>query len=153
MALWLSGDMYPSYEALDENTNEDTQVSNAINTFMDQPDWDGSRGRETSIGMNVLPLVQAVDVAIGGEMTPEDLLGYSTGIIPMSVSRGDFDGATIQPDQIDALYASQQYGDVGLSSRNETMVAGIMIQQNQYTPLDNEAALSFVLPGFSGNGN
>lgn len=153
MALWLSGDMYPSYEMLDENTNVDTQVSNAIDTYNDQPDWDGMFGREQAIGQDVLPFTVAINESIGGQQTPADLLGYSTGIIPMSVSRGDFDGATIQPDQIDALYASQQYGDVGLSSRNETMVAGIMIQQNQYTPLDAEAALSFVMPGFSGNGN
>jgi hypothetical protein len=150
MALWISEDAYPSYEALDENTNEDTQLSNAINTFMDQPDWDGALGREQAIGMNYLTLQQAVKQDIGGEMTPADLLGYSTGILPMSVTRGEFNGQTIQPDQIDALYASQQYGDVGLSSRNETMVAGIMAQQNIYTTNDSEAALSFIMPGFVG---
>lgn len=146
-------DAYPSYEVLDENTNVDTEVSNAINTFNDQPDWDTTNVTISGWGTSVLPLVEAVDQAIGGQYTPADQLGYSTGIIPMSVSRGDFDGATIQPAQIDALYASEQYGNVGLSSRNETMVAGIMIQQNQYTPLDAEAALSFIMPGFSGNGN
>ena len=151
MALWLMEDPYPSYEALDENTNVDTAVSNAIDAYNDQPDWDAVYGREQAIGQDVLPFTVAINESIGGQQTPADLLGYSTGIIPMSVSRGDFDGATIQPAQIDALYASQQYGDVGLSSRNETMVAGIMAQQNIYTPLDNEAALSFIMPGFTGS--
>lgn len=145
-------DPYPSYEALDEATNVDTRVSNAIDTYNDQPDWDGVNGREQAIGQNVLPLVLAVNESIGGQQTPADLLGYSTGILPMSVTRGAFNGQTIQPAQIDALYASQQYGDVGLSTRNETMVAGIMAQQNIYTPLDSEAALSFIMPGFSGDG-
>lgn len=152
MALWLMEDPYPSYEALDEATNVDTRVSNAIDTYNDQPDWDGVNGREQAIGQNVLPLVLAVNESIGGQQTPADLLGYSTGILPMSVTRGAFNGQTIQPAQIDALYASQQYGDVGLSTRNETMVAGIMAQQNIYTPLDSEAALSFIMPGFSGDG-
>jgi len=150
MALWLMEDPYPSYEVLNENTNVDTQVANAIDAYNDQPDWDAVNGREAAIGQNVLPLVLAVNESIGGQQTPADLLGYSTGIIPMSVSRGDFNGETIQPDQIDALYASQQYGDVGLSNRNEVMVAGVMAQQNVYTPLDNEAALSFIMPGFIG---
>lgn len=150
MALWLSGDIYPSYEELDYDTNVDTQVSNAINTFNDQPDWDAVNGREAPIGQDVLPLVVAVNESIGGQQTPQDLLGYSTGLLPMSVTRGQFNGLTIQPAQIDALYASQQYGDVGLSNRNEVMVAGVMYQQNQYTPLDNEAALSFIMPGFVG---
>ena len=150
MALWLMEDPYPSYEALQEDTNVDTQLSNAIDTFNDQPDWDGVNGREQAIGQDVLPLVEAVNESIGGQQTPTDLLGYSTGIIPMSVSRGEFNGETIQPAQIDALYASQQYGDVGLSNRNEVMVQGIMSQQNVYTPLDNEAALSFIMPGFIG---
>jgi len=150
MALWLMEDPYPSYEVLNEDTNVDTQVANAINAYNDQPDWDAVNGREAAIGQNVLPLVLAVNESIGGQQTPADLLGYSTGIIPMSVSRGDFNGETIQPDQIDALYASQQYGDVGLSNRNEVMVAGVMAQQNVYTPLDNEAALSFIMPGFIG---
>jgi hypothetical protein len=150
MALWLSNDPYPSYEMLDQDTNVDTQLSNAINAYNDQPDWDGVNGREAAIGQDVLPLVIAVNESIGGQQTPADLLGYSTGILPMSVTRGDFNGQTIQPDQIDALYASQQYGDVGLSNRNEVMVAGIMAQQNQYTPLDSEAALSFIMPGFVG---
>ena len=135
---------------LDQDTNVDTQLSNAINAYNDQPDWDGVNGREAAIGQDVLPLVIAVNESIGGQQTPADLLGYSTGILPMSVTRGDFNGQTIQPDQIDALYASQQYGDVGLSNRNEVMVAGIMAQQNQYTPLDSEAALSFIMPGFVG---
>jgi len=150
MALWLMEDPYPSYEVLNENTNVDTQVANAIDAYNDQPDWDAVNGREAAIGQNVLPLVLAVNESIGGQQTPADLLGYSTGIIPMSVSRGYFNGETIQPDQIDALYASQQYGDVGLSNRNEVMVAGVMAQQNVYTPLDNEAALSFIMPGFIG---
>ena len=150
MALWISEDAYPSYEALNEDTNVDTYISNAINTYNDQPDWDAVYGREAPIGQNVLPLVEAVNESIGGQQTPADLLGYSTGIIPMSVSRGAFNGQTIQPAQIDALYASQQYGDVGLSNRNEVMVAGIMAQQNIYTPLDSEAALSFIMPGFVG---
>ena len=144
-------DAYPSYEALNEDTNVDTQLSNAIDAYNDQPDWDAVNGREEAIGQDVLPFTVAINESIGGQQTPADLLGYSTGIIPMSVSRGDFDGATIQPAQIDDLYASQQYGDVGLSSRNETMVAGVMAQQNLYTPLDNEAALSFIMPGFTGS--
>ena len=151
MALWIMEDAYPSYEALNEDTNVDTQLSNAIDAYNDQPDWDAVNGREEAIGQDVLPFTVAINESIGGQQTPADLLGYSTGIIPMSVSRGDFDGATIQPAQIDALYASQQYGDVGLSSRNETMVAGVMAQQNLYTPLDNEAALSFIMPGFTGS--
>ena len=59
-------------------------------------------------------------------------------------------GGVIQPQQIDALYASQQYGDVGLSNRNEVMVQGLNQQENVYTPIDSEAALSFVMPGFIG---
>ena len=150
MALWLMNDPYPSYEALNEDTNVDTQLSNAIDAYNDQPDWDAINGRETAIGQDVLPFTVAINESVGGQQTPADLLGYSTGIVPMSVSRGDFNGETIQPAQIDALYASQQYGDVGLSNRNEVMVQGVMAQQNVYTPLDNEAALSFIMPGFSG---
>lgn len=148
MALWLSEDMYPSYEALNEDTNQDSVGAFAIDTFTDQADWDGVDGRQMEIGMSVLPLVLAVDESIGGEGTPIQLIGYSTGFVPMEVTRGSFNGQTIQPEQIDALYASQQYGDVGLSNRNETMVQGLRIQQNIFTPNETLSADSFVNPDF-----
>jgi hypothetical protein len=98
--------------------------------------------------MSYLTLSESVDVALGGEMTPQDQLGFSTGFVPMEVTRGSFNGQTIQPEQIDALYASQQYGDVGLSTRNETMVQGLRIQQNIFTPNETLSADSFVNPDF-----
>jgi len=151
MALWIDQDCYPSYEALNEDTNVDTQLSNAIDAYNDQSNWDTPNNQIAGYGQDVLPFVLAVNESIGGTQTPDDLLGYSTGIVPMSVSRGDFLGGVIQPQQIDALYASQQYGDVGLSNRNEVMVQGLNQQENVYTPIDSEAALSFVMPGFIGN--
>lgn len=151
MALWIDEDCYPSYEALNEDTNVDSQLSNAIDAFNDQPDWNTTNNQIAGYGQDVLPLVLAVNESVGGQQTPADQLGYSTGIVPMSVSRGDFIGGVIQPQQIDALYASQQYGDVGLSNRNEVMVQGLNQQENVYTPIDSEAALSFVMPGFIGN--
>lgn len=147
MALWLTNDPYPSDEILAKGNDENDPIgANAFEAFTDQPDWDGKR--QLGVGMNVLPLVEAVDQAIGGETTPEDQLGFSTGIVPMSVSRAEFDGATIQPAQIDVLYASQQYGDVGLSNRNEVMVQALISQENIFTPNDANAALTFVTPGF-----
>jgi hypothetical protein len=148
MALWLTPDPYPADEILDKSDGSamDEFGSNAADIFTDQPDWLGKRN--LAIGMNVLPFVEAVNVSLGGETTPEDQLGFSTGIVPMSVSRGDFDGTTIQPAQIDALYASQQYGDVGLSNRNEVMVQALISQDNVFTPNDANAALTFVTPGF-----
>ena len=150
MALWIMEDAYPSYEALNEDTNVDTQLSNAIDAFNDQPDWNVTNNQIAGYGQDVLPIAVAINESIGGQQTPADQLGYSTGIVPMSVSRGDFMGGVIQPQQIDALYASQQYGDVGLSNRNEVMVQGLNQQENVYTPIDSEAALSFVMPGFIG---
>lgn len=148
MALWLMGDPYPSYEALDKDTNQDSVGAFAIDAFTDQPDWDGQRGREALIGMDVLPLVEAVNQDIGGEGVPIEMIGYSTGFVPMEVTRGTFNGATIQPEQIDALYASQQYGDVGLSTRNQTMVEGLRQQELVFLGDSLENALSFVSPDF-----
>jgi hypothetical protein len=145
MALWLMDDIYPSYEALDTDTNQDSVGAFAIDAYTNQPDLDG---RQAEIGMDVLPLTQAVNESIGGQGVPLELIGWSNGIVPMEVSRGSFNGATIQPEQIDALYASQQYGDVGLSTRNETMVQGLRYQQNIFTVDETSASDSFVMPDF-----
>ena len=103
--------------------------------------------------MDVLPLTQAVNESIGGQGVPIQLIGYSTGIVPMEVSRGSFNGAVIQPEQTDALYASQQYGDVGLSTRNETMVQGLRYQQNIFTVDEQQASDSFIMPDFEDTPN
>jgi len=150
MALWLNNDPYPADEVLDKSNGDTMDLigANPIQTFTEQADWDGNRSRELAVGMNYLTLTQTVQQDIGGEMTPEDLIGYSTGIVPMEVTRGMFNGETIQPAQIDALYASQQYGDVGLSTRNETMVQGLISQESIFTITDATAGMTFVTPGF-----
>jgi hypothetical protein len=149
MALWLNPDPYPADEILDKSDGSATEDygANAYAPFTDQPDFDGVDGRLPDT-TTVLPFVIAVNESIGGQGTPDQLIGWSTGIVPMSLSRGDFDGATIQPAQIDVLYASQQYGDVGLSNRNEVMVQALINQDNVFTPNDANAAMTFVTPGF-----
>ena len=148
--LWINPDQYPSYEALNEDTNVDTTISNAIDTNQMANGWDGARQQDIN---KVLNFSEYIDQSFGGEMQPEEMIGWSTGIIPMFVSRGDFMGGTIQPAQIDALYASQQYGDVGLSNRNEVVTQQVVTAPNVFTPLDNQAAITFVSPGFEGEIN
>ena len=60
MALWIMEDAYPSYEALNEDTNVDTQLSNAIDAYNDQPDWNVTNNEIAGYGQDVLPIALAI---------------------------------------------------------------------------------------------
>lgn len=131
-------------EILNFNTQESTPMEiTSIQTFAD---FDGSAGR--NLNTKVLPLTVAVNESIGGEATPANQLGFTTGIYPMSASRGGFNGGTIVPINSAVIFASEQYGDVGLSNRNEVMVQALSFMNNDYTPDNDNAAQSFTNPGF-----
>ena len=112
-----------------------------------QPNYDGNKEQDIS---KVLPFVVAVNESVGGEMAPADQLGWNTGFYGMLASRGAFNGLTIQPENSAMIFASQQYGEVGRSSRNETVVAQYLDSNLIYTGQDSNNMLTFITPGFTG---
>lgn len=117
-------------------------------SFVHNAGWDGAKQADIN---KVLNFVDYIQQDIGGEMAPVEMLGWSTGIYPMSASRPDFDGTTIMAPQSANLFASEQYGNVGLSNRNQLQVEQYIQQNNIFTPSDPNAFFSFITPGFGGN--
>jgi hypothetical protein len=144
----LVADQNGTYFLPDDVSLVSNQIGIEVGSFNTQAQFDGARQQDFSL---VLPFTVAIKQDIGGEMAPVNLLGWSTGIYPMSASRGDFDGSTIMAPQSANIFASEQYGNVGLSNRNQTQVEQFFQQNNVYTPRDVEAFASFVTPGFGGN--
>jgi hypothetical protein len=142
---WTGSANYPTEDTLNFTQNQGTPFE--IAPFSSQPNFDGNRQQDITL---VLPLVVAVNESIGGEMAPADQLGFSTGIVPMSVSRGDFNGLTIVPEKTANIQAAQQYGQVGLSNANQTKVAQYLDQNFIFTKQDETAFSSFITPGFGG---
>lgn len=144
----LVADQNGTYFLPDDVSLVSNQIGIEAGSFVTNAAWDGAKQQDFS---SVLPFTVAIKQDIGGEMAPVSILGWSTGIYPMSASRGDFNGATLMAPQSANIFASEQYGNVGLSNRNQTQVEQFLSQNNQYTPRDVEAFASFITPGFGGN--
>jgi hypothetical protein len=74
----------------------------------------------------------------------------------MGVKWQPFQGETLVGKDVPnsaVIFASEQYGDVGLSNANEVKVAQIAYQANVWTPNEADAAVTFITPGFTNNEN
>ena len=119
-------------------------------SYFVQPDFNGTLGLTPDL-TNVLPLVQAVKEDVGGTAVPEMMLGWSTGFVNAEQKWRGFDGSTLVGQDVPnsaVIFASQQYGDVGLSNANQTKVEQLRYMNNVWTPNDQLAADTFIAPGF-----
>jgi len=146
--IFISPDNYPSGEALDLETQQSTPLVNrSIET---ESDFDGAEGRMIDAG-HALNFVDYIKQDIGGEMAPEYQLGYTTGYVSVEQKWRPFDGQTLVGGDVPnsaVIFASEQYGNVGLSNANQVKVAQLEYQANVWTPSDEEAAVTFIEPGF-----
>jgi hypothetical protein len=140
--LWIDPSVLPSDLDLNYGT-----VNSKTNT---EADFDGNDGRNVDAGQ-ALVFTTAINEDVGGVMTPTDLLGWSNGLAAPGSQFQPFRGETLVGADVPnsaVIFASEQYGDVGLSTANQTKVAQIAYQQNVWTPTDNDAAVTFITPGF-----
>lgn len=141
--IWID----PTYLPSDLDLSLAT-INNPVNT---DADFDGADGRNIDAGQ-VLNFTDAIKEDVGGVMTPTDMLGWSTGLIPAGVKWQPFQGETLVGKDVPnsaVIFASEQYGDVGLSNANEVKVAQVAYQANVWTPTDQDNALTFITPGFT----
>ena len=146
--LWINPDQYPSGEALDLEQQQSTPL--VQRSIVTEPDFDGVQGRMIDAG-KALNFVDYIQEDIGGEMAPEYQLGYTTGYVSVEQKWRPFDGQTLVGADVPnsaVIFASEQYGDVGLSNANQVKVAQLEYQANVWTPSDQDAAVTFITPGF-----
>ena len=144
----LVADQNAVYFLPDDMSLVQNQIGIEAGSFVNNANWDSNLQQDISKTLN---FVDYIHQDVGGEMQPMDMLGWSTGIYPMSASRGKFLGGTIYAPQSANLFASEQYGNVGLSNRNQTQVEQYFQQKNVYTPRDEDAFSTFIMPGFEGS--
>jgi hypothetical protein len=118
-----------------------------VGNFNYPAEFDGAKQQSIN---TVLPFTVAINQDFGGEGAPVELLGYSTGIYPMSASRPDFDGATLFAIPSANIFASEDYGSVGGTRRAQVQVEQYATQNFIYTLPDAQAFETFITPGFSG---
>lgn len=144
----LVADQNGTYFLPDDMSLVSNQIGIEVGSFPTNAQFDGAKTQDIS---TTLKFVDYIHQDIGGEMSPVAMLGYSTGIYPMSASRPDFDGGTLYAPQSANIFASEQYGLVGLSNRNQLQVEQYIQQNNVFTPTDQAAFSTFIMPGFGGN--
>ena len=140
--LWIDPTYLPS--------DLDLDLANKNSPVNTDADFSGDKGRNIDAGQ-VLNFTDAINEDVGGVMTPTDMLGWSTGLIPSGVQYQPFRGETLVGKDVPnsaVIFASEQYGDVGLSNANEVKVAQVAYQANVWTPTDGDAAATFIMPGF-----
>ena len=144
----LVADQNATYFLPDDMSLVQNQMGIEVASYNVQAQFDGAKGQDVS---KVLNFVDYIYQDIGGEMAPKDMLGWSTGIYPMSASRGDFIGGTLYAPMSANLFASEQYGNVGMDNRNQLQVEQYYAQKGSYTPRDEDAFSTFITPGFEGS--
>lgn len=147
--LWIDPTVVPD----DRNLNYGTQQSTpgVEQSMFINADFDGKLGLTEDINV-VLPFTVAINESIGGTPTPANLLGWSTGYVSSEQKWRPFDGSTLTNAEVPnsaVIFASEQYGDVGLSNANQTKVEQILYLNNVFTPNDENAAATFIAPGFN----
>ena len=146
--IWIDPTNLPDDTNLNWGTQQSTpglEQSSFVNA-----DFNGTLGLTEDVGV-VLPFTVAIDESVGGTPVPANMLGWSTGFVPAEVRWAPFNGATLVGSDVPnsaVIFASEQYGDVGLSTANQTKVEQINYLNNVFTPNDENAAATFIAPGF-----
>lgn len=151
--LWIDPSVLPSDLNLNYGTQQSTPLLNQ--SVQDQADFNGTNGRNADVA-TTLNFNQYIIEDVGGESVPSDMLGYTTGLVPMGVKWQPFQGETLIGKDVPnsaVIFASEQYGDVGLSNANEVKVAQVAYQANVWTPHESDSAVTFISPGFNDNEN
>ena len=144
--LFINSDVYPNEDVLHQFTQQDTPT--LVDSDQMQAQLDGSRTQDIATSLKFVDYIQE---DIGGQMAVENLIGWSTGVVTQNVRNRPFDGRVLSADETPfsaAIFASEQYGDVGSDSSNQTRVAQVNFTDSVYTPNEQQAADSFISPGF-----
>jgi hypothetical protein len=144
--LFINPEVYPTEDVLHNFTQQDTP--SLIDAQQMAPQLDGARTADIATSLKFVDYIQE---DIGGQTAIENLIGWSTGIVPMNVRNRPFDGRVLTQDETPfsaAIFASEQYGDVGTDHSNQTRVAQVNFTDSVYTPNEQNAADSFIAPGF-----
>ena len=144
--LFINPEVYPNEDVLHNFTQQDTPTQ--IDAQQVQAQLDGSRTEDIATS---LKFVDYIHEDVGGQGGIENLIGYSTGYVPQNVRNRPFDGRVLSLDEVPfsaVIFASEQYGDVGSDSSNQTRVAQVQYTDSIYTPNEQVAADSFIAPGF-----
>ena len=135
--MFINPDVYPTEDVLYQFTQQDTP--GLIDADQMQAQLDGARTEDIATSLKFVDYIQE---DVGGQQGIENLIGWSTGVVPMNVRNRPFDGRVLTIEETPfsaAIFASEQYGDVGGDSSNQTRVA-----QVQYT----DSVYTFIAPGF-----
>lgn len=144
--MFIDPNCFPTEDVLHNFTQQDTP--GLIDSDQMAAQLDGDRTTDIATSLKFVDYIQE---DIGGQQGIERLIGWSTGLVPMNVRNRPFDGRVLTLDETPfsaVIFASEQYGDVGGDSSNETRVAQVQYTNTIYTPNEQTAADSFIAPGF-----
>lgn len=144
--MFINPEVYPTEDSLHQFTQQDTP--GLIDADQMAAQLDGARTEDIATSLKFVDYIQE---DIGGQQGIEQLIGWSTGIVPMNVRNRPFDGRVLSIEETPfsaAIFASEQYGDVGSDSSNQTRVAQVGFTDSVYTPNEQQAADTFIAPGF-----
>ena len=149
--MFINNNLYPNEDVLHNFTQQDTPGLVDADQMAAQLD-----GLRTADIAKSLKFVDYIQEDIGGEMAVENLIGWSSGFVPMNVRNRPFDGRVLTLDETPfsaVIFAGEQYGDVGGDSANQTRLAQVQYTNSIYTPNEQTAADSFIAPGFIAPGD